>query len=149
MQERLTKLRDVVHGNLEKAQAEQKKWYDLHSPDREFQIGDQVLVLLPTSTNKLLAEWCGPYPVIQKIGGVNCEIKMTDRKKQRRIFHINMLRQWNSPSAMSLLAEEVQEEVDDVILWDDSDGEEAPVISDHLSSVQRRSAAIRVQRCPQ
>ena len=70
MQEWLTKLCDVVHKNLEKAQAEQKKWYD-------------------------------PYPVIRKIGGVNYEIKMTDRKKQKRIFHINMLRQWNSPSTMS------------------------------------------------
>lgn len=71
-------------------------------------------------------------------GGVNYEIKMTDRQKQKRIFHINLLRQWNSPSAMSLLAEEVQEEVDDVIIWDDSDGEEAPVVSDHLNSAQRR-----------
>ena len=61
MQERLTKLHDVVHEN---AQAEQKKWYDRHSQDREFQIGDQVLVLLPTSTNKLQAEWCGPYLVM-------------------------------------------------------------------------------------
>ena len=61
IQERLAKLRDVVHENLEDAQATQKAWYDRHARNREFQAGDQVLVLLPKSTNKLLAEWCGPY----------------------------------------------------------------------------------------
>ena len=56
IQERLAKLRDIVHENLENAQATQKEWYDRHARDREFQPGDQVLVLLPTSASKLLAE---------------------------------------------------------------------------------------------
>ena len=138
MQERLAKLRNIVHENLADAQAVQKAWYDRHSRKREFQPGDQVLVLLPTSTNKLLAEWCGPYPVIRRLGEVNYEVKMTDRRKKKRVLHINMLRQWHSPSAVSLLAEEVQEEVDDVISWDDQGGEETPVVSDHLSTTQRK-----------
>ena len=57
IQERLTKLRDVVRENLEDAQATQKTWYDRHARNREFNPGDKVLVLLPTSTNKLLASW--------------------------------------------------------------------------------------------
>ena len=135
MQERLSKLRDLVKENLQDAQTTQKSWYDKHARVREFQPGDQVLVLLPTSTNKFLAEWCGPYAVTRRISDVNYEVKMTDRRKQKRIFHVNMLRQWYSPSAVSFLAEEVHEEVDDVVTWGDDDKDEVlgPNVSDHLS----------------
>ena len=60
VQERLERMRDTVRENLEDAQSTQKKWYDHHARNREFEPGNQVLVLLPTSTNKLLASWCDP-----------------------------------------------------------------------------------------
>jgi len=46
----------LVEENLAKAQMNQKYWYDKNARQREFQLGDQVLVLLPTSTSKLLAQ---------------------------------------------------------------------------------------------
>ena len=61
---KLNKLRSLVQENLAKAQDCQKAWYDKHARSNEFNQGDQVLILLPTSTNKLLTEWQGPYPVI-------------------------------------------------------------------------------------
>ncbi len=33
--------------------------------------GEQVLVLLPTESNKLLDQWQGPYRVVKKIGKVD------------------------------------------------------------------------------
>ena len=68
IQERLAKLRNIVKENLEDAQQVQKSWYDRHARNRELQEGEQVLVLLPTSNKKLLAEWQGPYPVTRKVG---------------------------------------------------------------------------------
>ena len=38
---------------------------------REFQPGDQVLVLLPTSTSKSLAQWQDPYKVVKCVGEVD------------------------------------------------------------------------------
>ena len=38
---------------MEKAQETQKRWYDLNARDRTFEVGEKILVLLPTSTNKL------------------------------------------------------------------------------------------------
>ena len=38
-----------------------------------------MLVLLPTSTNKLLAEWQGPYKVVKRMGEVDYQIEMHDR----------------------------------------------------------------------
>ena len=78
IQERLKKLCDIVRENLEDAQAMQKTWYNCHSRDREFNHGDEVLVLLPTSTNKLLAGWRGPYPIVRRVNRVNYEVEMTD-----------------------------------------------------------------------
>ena len=92
MQEKLSKLQEVVCESLEEAQTKQKAWYDQHARERAFQPGEQVLVLLPTCSNKLLAEWQGPYSVVQRIGQVCYEIDMTDRHKRKRRFHINMLR---------------------------------------------------------
>ena len=91
VRERLAKLRDIVRENLEDAQATQKQWYDRNARCREFQTGDQVLLLLPTSSNKLLAEWRGPYTVIRRVGDVNYEVKLTDGRRRNRIFHVNML----------------------------------------------------------
>ena len=63
----------------------------------KLRIGDQVLVLLPTSTNKLLSQWHGPYEVIRVIGKVNYEIEMPEQRRKRVIFHINMLKKWQTP----------------------------------------------------
>ena len=51
--EKLSKMSELVHENMAKAQKEQKRWYDRNARERSFQTGDQVLVLLPTSSNKL------------------------------------------------------------------------------------------------
>ena len=52
MRERLEMMADIVKHNLETAQEIQKRWYDKNARERIFQHGDQVLVLLPTSSNK-------------------------------------------------------------------------------------------------
>ena len=60
MRERLEDMKDLVQENVAARQMKQKRWYDARARMREFQIGDQVLVMLPTSSNKLLAQWCRP-----------------------------------------------------------------------------------------
>ena len=135
IQERLAKLRDLVKENLENAQQTQKSWYDRHARERELQPGEQVLVLLPTSTNKLLAEWQGPYPITKRVSKVDYEIQMSDRRRQKRVFHINMLHKWHSLTAVSFLAEEVP---DDVVTWNDPGDDEAPQTGEHLSPAQTK-----------
>ena len=76
-------------------------------PDSE---GDQVLVLLPTSTNKLLAKWRGPYRVLKREGKVTYQVDKHDACKRKRVLHVNMLRQWHTPVATSFFAEGAEEE---------------------------------------
>ena len=103
------------------------------------------MVLLPTETSKLLAQWHGPYPVLRRLSAVNYEVDMYDKKKRRRIFHINMLRKWHTPSAASLLAEDVSADLQDEIpLWreDPDSDEDRPLISDQLNEAQKRQLQI-------
>ena len=47
---------ELVKNNLSNAQERQRKWYDCNARTREFMPGQQVLLLLPTSSSKLLAQ---------------------------------------------------------------------------------------------
>ena len=48
-QEKLRNMAELVQENLSKAQGKQKVWYDKSARVREFEPGNPVLVLLPTS----------------------------------------------------------------------------------------------------
>ena len=67
----------------------------------KFEPGDQVLVLLPTSTSKFLSQWQGLYEVLKPIRQVDYLITMHDRWNKRRVFHVNMLKQFHSPTAVN------------------------------------------------
>ncbi len=71
---------DVVNQNMEMAQSAQKAWYDKKARRRDFETGEQVLVT-PTSTSKLLAKWQGPFSIVKKIGVVNYQVDIPNRKK--------------------------------------------------------------------
>ena len=42
--------------NLQAGQITQKEWYDRMARERSFQLGDQVLILLPSTAYKLAAK---------------------------------------------------------------------------------------------
>ncbi|XP_072178202.1 uncharacterized protein [Diadema setosum] len=92
--ERSANITTAAQKNLAQAQKRQKAWYDRKARTKDLQVGDKVLVLLPSSSNKLLAKWQGPYPVIQKLSDVNYVVEMGDKRKKHRVFHTNMLRVW-------------------------------------------------------
>ena len=56
IREKMEKMTDIVQENLQLAQTAQKKWYDRHAREQSFQTGEQVLLLLPSSTSKLMAQ---------------------------------------------------------------------------------------------
>ncbi|GFV81596.1 retrovirus-related Pol polyprotein from transposon 297 [Trichonephila clavipes] len=51
---------DVEHGSY-------AKYYNRQKKHREFAPGDQVLVLIPDSMNKLYARWTGPVKVVKRV----------------------------------------------------------------------------------
>ena len=100
-----------------------------------------MLVLLPTATNKLLAQWQGPYQVVKRLGKVSYLVDMHNKRNRRRVFHVNMLKEFRirKPVETSFWVEsELAEDIDDsdVLLWDDSP-EGQPTIGEQLNISQR------------
>ena len=60
---KLHSLGQISRENLLQAQERQQRLYNRGSKLRQFSPGDKVLVLLPSSSSKLLAKWQGPFVV--------------------------------------------------------------------------------------
>ncbi|CAC5380411.1 Retrovirus-related Pol polyprotein from transposon 297,Steroid 5-alpha-reductase DET2,Retrovirus-related Pol polyprotein from transposon 17.6,3-oxo-5-alpha-steroid 4-dehydrogenase 1,3-oxo-5-alpha-steroid 4-dehydrogenase 2 [Mytilus coruscus] len=89
--ERLKMLSELAHQNEMNAKQVQKRYYDKKARSREIEVGTKVLVLLPTSESKLLAQWKGPYVVTDKVGPVDYKVKVRGKEK---VYHVNMLKTW-------------------------------------------------------
>ena len=85
----------MSHEHLHQAQENQKRLYDRGTRLRDLTPGDKVLVLLPTSSTKLLAKWQGPFVVTRRVGDVDYKVERSDRGESRQIYHINLLKRWN------------------------------------------------------
>ena len=55
VQEKLARMSELAQENSAWAKAQQKAWYDRNARVREYQPGEQVFILLPTSHKQLLA----------------------------------------------------------------------------------------------
>ena len=144
MREKLAKMTELVQENLSNAQDIQKRWYDRNAREREFQPDDQVLILLPTTTNKLTAQWQGPYKVIKKVGKVDYHIRLHDRRKKNWTFHANMLRKWHTSVAAGYAAEEVDTSADeDIPVWNEGAQQDSEQVSigEQLDEEQREELA--------
>ena len=139
MRERLEQMCTLVQGNLQEAQGRQKTWFDRKARERTLLPGDRVLVLLPTSTSKLLAQWYGPYQVLRRVGKVNYEVEMGDRRKKKRILHINLLREWHKPAESGYFVSEVEEGEEEIesSTWDGGERGEL-VVGEQLNEGQTR-----------
>ena len=96
VRERLEEMSELVSENV-RGHRSVNSYGMIRMLERELETGEEVLVLLPTTSNKLLAQWQGPYHVLCRVGDINYGVYMTDKRKT--IFHVNMLMKWNQPEA--------------------------------------------------
>ena len=97
-------------------QIKQKAYYDRRARSRKFDVGDKVLLLLPTDSNKLLLQWKGPYEVVEVVNRMDYKI---DVNGVVSTYHANMLKQYverrNELSHCLLSAEAIETADDDDI----------------------------------
>ncbi|XP_075777530.1 uncharacterized protein LOC142827202 [Pelodiscus sinensis] len=100
LQRRLRTVGELARENLLQAQNKQAQYYNRGAKPRTFQPGDRVLLLLPAPDSKLLAKWQGPFEVLRQVGPVNYEIKLSGKRKDKQIYHVNLLKKWNAREGM-------------------------------------------------
>jgi len=63
---------------------------------------------------------------------------MPDKRKRKKVFHINMLKKWFLPVASCIGAtEDTEADEEEFVLAGQDQGSSAPTIGDQLSKVQR------------
>ena len=64
----------MIHDNLKKVQGKQKTYYVRRARSRSFKVRDNVLLLLPTDSHKLLLMWKSSFEVIKVLNRINYQI---------------------------------------------------------------------------
>ncbi|XP_069110221.1 uncharacterized protein [Argopecten irradians] len=96
MRERLAEIRETVQETLVIKRQKIKQWYDQNATQREFRPGDEVLLLLPSDTSKMVAQWKGPYRVIRQ---QPYRIPQSKREEVKRLIDDMLEKGQISPSA--------------------------------------------------
>ena len=107
----------LAQEELHKSQKRYKKHYNKKAKTRRLEVGDQVLILPPTVSNKLLMQCRVPYIVESRVVKNAYRIQMGSKKK---MYHVNMLKKY--------IAKEPEVDVVHITNKDDATTEEAGVI---------------------
>ena len=76
LRERLEKACKLAQDNVRKLDLKQNAFYDKRARSRKFDVGDKVLLLLPSESNKVLLQWNGPYEVLEVVNAMNYKINV-------------------------------------------------------------------------
>jgi len=101
LRERIEETCQLAQEEIAKVQKRNQTYYNRRARERKLNIGDSVLLLLPTENNKLTLAWRGPYEVVEKVGEVDYRIRVTPDKI--KTYHINMfIREMNRELEMMI-----------------------------------------------
>ena len=98
LRQRLEETISLAQDQLKQKQNVYKHYYDRKTRSRNFKQGDSVLLLLPTSSNKLLMQWKGPFVVLEKLGVNDYKVQLPSGPK---VFHANLLKLYHSRSEIT------------------------------------------------
>ena len=82
------------------AQQRQKRYHDNNRTDKQFAVGDQVLLstanlalkILRNGTRKLAPKWVGPFTVTERVGSLGYRLEVPDAMLVHDVFHVCYLR---------------------------------------------------------
>lgn len=107
---------EIAKENSEKSARVGKKYFDRKARQRSFAVGDEVLVLLPSSSNKLMMTWSGPFPIQECL---HPDYRILIRGKLK-VFHANMLKKYNRRSEVASVAQDtIRISVGESVPWSD------------------------------
>ncbi|GFR28172.1 retrovirus-related Pol polyprotein from transposon opus [Trichonephila clavata] len=94
LQKKLKDAHEIASENSAKNQECMTSHYNLRSREKRFSVGDEELILMPSSTHKLLNTWIGLAKVVKLTRPHSCLVRMEDGNT--RELHVNKLRPYIS-----------------------------------------------------
>ena len=92
LQDKLSESAKIAVQNADVSASRYKAYFYVRSQARQFQPGDEVLVLLLSDTSKLLIAWKGPYWMLVKRGKVDYLIDCLSLMIE--VYHTNLLKKY-------------------------------------------------------
>jgi len=92
LKQRVEETCELARTKLAKVQTCNQKYYNRKARERKLNVGDSVLLLLPTVRNKLTLARRGPYKVVGVVGEVDYRIQISPDKV--KTYHINMSKRY-------------------------------------------------------
>ncbi|XP_069176135.1 uncharacterized protein [Procambarus clarkii] len=107
---------EMAKKTLKDTQKTTKSRYDKRTKQRDFLVGDLVLVCTPTVTRSLSAKFVGPYQVMRKVTSNNYLLNTPDRRKKETLVHVNMIKKYEGqdtlPITMVTTKDDIEEDED-------------------------------------
>ena len=99
LRDRLADTAELAANNQNLSMRKYKTYFDMKCSKRSFQVGNEVLLLLPDNSNKLMMSWQGPYKVVKVVNKVDYLINVKGKDK---LYHINLLKKYHRRTDTSL-----------------------------------------------
>ncbi|KAL6456554.1 hypothetical protein MHYP_G00350980 [Metynnis hypsauchen] len=124
------------------------KWsFDKRAVARQFQPGDKVMVLLPVPGPSLSAKFSGPYSVEEKLSDTDYIIPTPDRKRKKRVCHINMLKTYHTRTAEDALSDKQEQPEDDLVVYTSDWPTHVKILSPVFERLAKASLTLNLAKC--
>lgn len=133
--ERLEQATELATLRETTAKEHMKDNYDKGARQISYEIGDQVLILKPSTKVKLLGRWQGPATVVRKLSQTTYQVQKSKTNGKLRTYHVNFLQRWESPSVVCLHSV-LTEDMEDLPSWETTPGMEEITINRELTRQQ-------------
>ena len=98
MEEQMLKIKQ----NLKATQDRQKSYADKGRNHRQFKVGDHVFLKVKANRSslklgnysKLVARYCGPFEILERIGPVSYMIALLASMSIHNVFHVSLLKKY-------------------------------------------------------
>ncbi|GFX47158.1 retrovirus-related Pol polyprotein from transposon 412 [Trichonephila clavipes] len=131
---------------MEDAKQKQKLRYYRWTVKRQFQPGELVLVIAPSTYNKLSVQWVGPGEIVQQLSETNYVVKFP-KKDKTHVYRVNMLKPYHQRDeyinllCINLLKHDEEEDIPSLEHRNEMSG-----WSKIISDVQLNSKLSQIQR---
>ena len=117
----------LARESLYEAQGHQKHHYDKKARNRQFKVGQKVLVLLPTDSNKLVLQWKGLYEIKEVVNHMDHKV---DIEGNLKILHANILTAYQEREASEVGRTVHEEECHSTTVIEEEGGDDVIKVKD-------------------
>ncbi|XP_077559123.1 uncharacterized protein LOC144174347 [Haemaphysalis longicornis] len=111
LMDRLHRAQQLAGTAMSTAQKKSKPYYDKGARARQFEVGDQVMILRPSQRHKLEVQWEGPAKILQKLSETNYVVSVPGKRKLQQVYHSNLLKPYRQREAVVQMLVNIPEEI--------------------------------------